>query len=92
MSMKLKVLGVALLGLVVAGCDQFGDVDPIETACAMCEILDQTGICQMTQSEQKQFAGCTEAQDVAVKFEGEPGGDSGRVTLVCVEPEGDGAP
>ena len=42
---------VALIGLTFASCEGEGGngVDPIETACEICVMLDESGICDMIQ-------------------------------------------
>lgn len=42
------VLVVAPLGLV--SCDQLGDIDPVETACALCDMINESGVCSVISS------------------------------------------
>jgi hypothetical protein len=44
----IRYLMVAVL-LVLPACNGLGDVDPVETACAMCQILEESGICEIIQ-------------------------------------------
>jgi hypothetical protein len=45
--MKKALLLVAVLAVGFASCDGMGDIDPVETACALCDMLDESGICMM---------------------------------------------
>jgi hypothetical protein len=47
---RLAVLVVLIAALGLVSCEELGDIDPVETACALCEILDESGICDMIQT------------------------------------------
>lgn len=50
--MKKTLLIVAILAVGLVSCDGFGDIDPVETMCALCDALDESGICMMVNEVQ----------------------------------------
>lgn len=58
----MRKVTVVVLMLVLAtlpftsACDQLPDIDPVETLCGICQILDESGLCSMVQSEAAECA------------------------------------
>jgi hypothetical protein len=78
--MKKVLLLVAVLAVGFVSCEGMEDIDPVETACAMCDMLDESGICMMVNEIQAQkcapgetlvFANLKEAFEDGVPLETE---------------------
>jgi hypothetical protein len=48
----LLLVVVAVLALGTVACEEFGDVDPVQLACDVCAMVEESGICEIIQVEE----------------------------------------
>jgi hypothetical protein len=53
----LLLVVVAVLALGTVACEEFGDVDPVQLACDVCAMVEESGICEIIQTEQAERCG-----------------------------------